>query len=160
MQADLTNLDRLNDLALPPEVAWLPPAAGWYVVLTCLLLTAGWLAGRAIKKWKAAAYRRQALYLVSTADNVAALAEILRRTALAAAPRSTIADLSGAAWPDWLSQHYAAPLPAAVRQQLTTGVYSPQTTSSQPDAINALREYAVQWIKHHQVQQHAHRQGG
>ena len=86
MNEDSTNLDRLNDRALPPEVPWLPPAPGWYVVLACLLVIGLRFCWRAWKRWKADAYRRESLRPLSAAPNVAAISEILRRTALAVAP--------------------------------------------------------------------------
>ena len=155
MNDDSTNLDRLNDLALPPEVPWLPPASGWYIVLACFLLIGLQLCWRAWTTWKADAYRRESLRHLSAATNVAAISEILRRTALAVAPRSAIAELSGAAWPDWLSQQCPEPLPEVAKRQLTAGVHGAPASANQADTIKSLREYASHWILYHQARLHA-----
>lgn len=151
MNEDLTNLDRLNDLALPPEVAYLPPAPGWYVVMAVLVCAGLWLAWRAWKNWQANAYRRAAIDQLTAASSVAAISEVLRRTALAVVPRSAIAGLSGAAWPDWLSKHCPEPLPESAKQQLVTGVYGVSDSVNQTNDMNSLRDYAAVWIRKHQV---------
>jgi hypothetical protein len=143
---DSTNLDRLHDLALPPEVPWWPPAPGWYVLIALALAAAGWLAFRAWRHWRSNAYRRAALQELKSLDTPADIAELLRRTALAVSPRSSVAEKSGSAWLDWLAAQLHEPMPESVRAQLTTGVYAP--TSTTPD-LTHLRDYATRWITRH-----------
>ena len=74
------------------------------------------------------------------------MAELLRRTALAIAPRPTVAQKTGSAWLDWLARQSPEPLTETVRLQLTAGVYG------RPDAhqdFSALRDYAARWISSH-----------
>lgn len=146
MNGDPTSLDRLNDLVLPPEVSWLPLAAGWYLVITLALFAFLALSYRAFTQWKANAYRRAALRALTSANSAPAIAEVLRRTALATTPRHTVADMTNAAWVDWLAQHCPEPLPDPVRNLLSKGIYSP---ASNDDDVQALRTYATQWINHH-----------
>jgi hypothetical protein len=127
-------------------VPWWPPAPGWYVLLALGLFLAGWLLVRAWLRWRANAYRRAALGALRTADSPAAISEVLRRTALAIAPRSTVAQQTGAAWPAWLAERYPGPLPDAVQEQLTRGVYD---HSHAPANVDDLRAYAARWIEHH-----------
>ena len=146
MNLPATSLDRLHDLALPPAVPWWPLAPGWYVLFVLLLIIIGRLAFRTWKAWRANAYRRAALAALESAADAAAVAELLRRTALAIAPRTTVAGKQGAAWLDWLAAQSAEPMPEAVRTQLTTGVYGrPDTTAD----LAGLRAFAASWIKHH-----------
>lgn len=113
---DPASLDRLHDIFVPPPVPWWPPAPGWYLLaaLTVLLLTL--LIARQVMRWRADAYRRAAiakLNLLLTGGVVGATAasklheaaEILKRTALAAAPRGEVAGLSGGSWISWLNQY-------------------------------------------------------
>jgi hypothetical protein len=146
MNQPATSLDRLHDIALPPAVAWWPPAPAWYVVFTLALVAAAWMAFRAWKRWQSNAYRREAARELASLESSAAIAELLRRTALAIAPRSVIAEKTGAAWLDWLAAQFPEPMPDTVRAQLTTGVYGRPAASRE---LSALRDYATRWITRH-----------
>ena len=78
-----------------------------------------------------------------TADAIAAL---LRRTALAIAPRTVIAGMTGPPWLDWLARQSPEPLPDAVRDQLVAGVYGRPTADRD---LAAFRNYADRWIRTH-----------
>jgi hypothetical protein len=146
MTNSVTSLDRLHDLALPPEVSWWPLAPGWcFVVFLVLALLLVFL-HRTWKQWRANAYRRAALRELASAQDASAIAEILRRIALAVAPRAVVAEMTGAAWLDWLAEQYPEPLPDAVRSQLTRGVYGRSAASQE---LSALRDYATRWIARH-----------
>ncbi len=148
MDQPATSLDRLNDLALPPEVSWWPLAPGWYGVIAIGLALLIWAALHTLKKWRKNAYRRQALQELKNADDPAAVAEILRRTALVFTPRETIASLSGSAWVDWLAEQSSQAISDAVRDQLASYVYR-----SSADAVDFgdLRKFAVDWIRSHRT---------
>lgn len=143
-----TSLDRLHDLSLPPEVSWWPMAPGWYVVLGTALLLVLVLAFRTWKRWRANAYRRAALRELSTMQSAPEIATLLRRTALAVAPRDLVATKTGPDWLDWLSAQDRNPMPEEVRRQLTAGVYAPPCKQ---DSVVSLRNYAARWISHHRV---------
>lgn len=146
MTNDPASLDRLHDLALPPEVPWWPLAPGWYVLIALTFAAAAWFAFRTWKHWRSNAYRRAALQELKSLDTPVAIAELLRRTALAIAPRTVIAELTSPAWPDWLAQQCPEPMPESVRTQLTAGIY--QAPSNNPD-LAPLKTYATRWITRH-----------
>ena len=141
-----TSLEALHDIVLPAPVPWWPPAPGWYAVLALLALAAAWLARRAWRTWRADAYRRAALRELARARDAAAIAELLRRTALAVADRAVVARLTGAAWADWVAARSPAAMPPGVRTALTAGVYGPSDPGPE---VDALREYAARWIACH-----------
>lgn len=141
-----TSLDRLHDIVLPPEVPWWPPAPGWYLVLGILLLLVLVLGHRAWQRYQANAYRRAALRELAVAQDVPSIAELLRRTALAVAPREEIAALTGDAWLDWLSARSPEAIPDVVREQLITGVYEQHGPDHE---LTPLRRFAARWITHH-----------
>jgi hypothetical protein len=148
MKPDATSLDRLHDLAPPPEVGWWPLASGWYVLSGITLLVLLYLAHRTWRNWQANAYRRAALHELGTLDDATAIAELLRRTALAVAPRSVIANATGPDWIAWLSAQCPNAMPTTVSAQLTQGIYS---HTPDEDSIQPLREYASRWITGHQT---------
>ena len=147
MIEDATSLERLHDLALPPDVPWWPLALGWYVVLAALLITGGYFTYRSWNSWRARAYRRSALSELESACSPTEIAELLRRSALAITPRAAIAGMSGADWLDWLASQSPQPLTDEVRQLLTVGVYG--QASNSPADLAALRSFAAGWIRTH-----------
>ena len=147
MTDDPTSLDRLNDLAMPPEVSWWPLAPGWYVVIGIALALLLFFIFRAWKSWQANAYRRAALRELAAAEDVASIAEIFRRTALSIAPRDEIAEKTGVEWLDWLASRFPETMPEGVRDQLSHSIYS--KVSPEP-VTSELRDYASGWIARHQ----------
>jgi hypothetical protein len=141
-----TSLDHLHDLVLPPAVPWWPLAPGWYAVIALALVAAAWMTLRAWRRWQANAYRREAMRELASLQSSEAIAELLRRTALAIAPRPEIAQRTGSAWLDWLAAQSPEPMPDRVRVQLTAGVYGPPAASQE---IDTLRDYAAGWIALH-----------
>lgn len=146
MTDDPASLSKLHDLVVPEPVPWWPPAPGGWLVLGLLLAAAVFLAVRAIRHWQANAYRRAALRELASASDVPAVAGILRRTALAIAPRETIASLRGREWTDWLATRSPDPLPDEVRDSLAGSFYDPDRRSTD---LSGLRDFADRWIRRH-----------
>ena len=142
-----TSLDHLHDLVLPPAVPWWPLAPGWYAVIALALVAAAWMTLSVWRRWQANAYRREAMRELASLQSAEAIAELLRRTALAIAPRPEIAQRTGSAWLDWLVAQSPEPMPDTVRVQLTAGVYGPPAAG---EGIDTLRDYAARWIALHQ----------
>lgn len=146
MRQDSTSLDRLHDIVLPPDVPWWPLAPGWYVVIAVVTLVAAGLARRSWKRWQANAYRRAALRELRTLRDAPAIAELLRRAALASVPRSIVAERTGQAWADWVAAHCSEAMPPEVHRQLASGAYRRPGKASD---LDALRAYAARWITQH-----------
>ena len=142
---DAASLDHLHDIITPPPVPWWPPAPGWYVLAAVVLIVVLVLALRFRHRWRANAYRRVALRTLESASDLAAIAYVLRRTALAESSRSEIAALSGNAWVDWLASRSPEPVTPAIREQLVTGPYA---SGAQSD-LTTLRAWAARWIRAH-----------
>lgn len=110
-------MNGLADIVTPLPPSWLPQTAGWLVLGVCLFCTLLWLGWRIWCHWRGNRYRRAALKELarlqaalgtdgpSRAQALLALAELLKRTALAAWPRQTVAGLSGASWRSFLQAH-------------------------------------------------------
>ena len=112
-------LESLKDIAVPQPVSWMPQTWGWALAAALLLVVFMLLALRALRGYRANAYRRQALVELNGIerrvldpqtrhDAVGDLAELLKRVALVAWKREEVATLSGAAWIDFLKRHCKA----------------------------------------------------
>lgn len=149
MSDPAASLDRLHDVVLPPPVPWWPPAPGWYVVFGLALGAAALLAWRAWKRWQADAYRRAALRELTAAADATAIAELLRRTALAFTPRPVVAAKTGTAWADWVAAQSDEAMTAQVRELLAGGIYAGPAADCD---VRALADYAGRWIASHRLQ--------
>ncbi|HAC92578.1 MAG TPA: DUF4381 domain-containing protein [Planctomycetaceae bacterium] len=148
-----TSLDLLHDLSLPQAVDWWPPAPGWFGVLFFLAIAVLVSVYRLFARYRAGAYRRAALRELETLECHTAIAELLRRTALAVVPRSVVADLTGGQWIEWLASRCSVPMPGSVREQLSQGVYR---ETDQLDDLRPLKTYAAHWISNHITSNNKH----
>ena len=146
MPQDLTSLDRLHDIVLPPEVSWWPLAPGWCVLVGLFVLAVGFWAVTRFQKWRGNAYRRFAIRELQGLNDVASVAELLRRTALVGFRRQEIAATIGENWVDWLASRCSEEMRPEVRQQLSQGIYQRPEEDSD---IGFLKEYAGIWVRHH-----------
>ena len=162
--SDPTSLENLYDIMTPPPVPWWPPAPGWYVVGTAVLVLAVWAGWSWWRRWQAAAYRRAALAALQqlkacTADEaqrapaLRELPELVKRTALAAFPRQQVASLSGAAWLAFLDRTgHTNAFTYGRGQFLPVLSYDPHTASRlDTQEVEELCSVVSSWIQDHSV---------
>jgi hypothetical protein len=142
---DPASLQNLRDIVEPTPVSWWPPAVGWWILSVIVAAVGIVIALRAWRRWQANAYRREALRELQSATNAVEIAAILKRTALCAFPRATIASLSGEAWSDWLRQTAGQEVPATVAETLEHGIYAETNRKEFAD----LASFVDLWIRHH-----------
>lgn len=147
MTDDPAALSKLHDIVTPPDVSWWPLAPGWMVLLAVSTIAFSYYVSRIFQTWKRNTYRREALGQLSTADSAVRIAEVLKRTALAIAPREEVAMLHGASWVDWLANQVDSKPTQAVRELLTHSIYKTEPPS---EDLTSLREFAGSWIRNHQ----------
>ena len=148
MNPDPASLQNLRDIVSPPPVPWWPLAPGWWLVLMLLGLLLAVMALRGWRRWRAHAYRRDALRALREADSLASVAEILKRAALMAASRSRVASLSGSAWVQWLAETGGRTVPPAARQALSSGIYDESAVAN----ASELTAFAAHWIRGHRIE--------
>jgi hypothetical protein len=108
MQAQVDPADALrsmHDIVAPDPVSRALEGPGWVVLGVLALILAVAAVWRAVRRWKANAYRRAALRELSVIesrigdrDASGRLSALVKRTALAARRREEIASLSGSRW--------------------------------------------------------------
>lgn len=155
-------LRSLADIALPAPVPWWPQTWGWALLAVILLALAvfafwRWLHYRRINR-----YRREALALLAGLEHVEndpgqraeaarAVAELLKRVALAAWPRTDVATLSGEPWVKFLRDHgNGKAIPDGTAALLADGEYRPAGGVTEPQ-FRALTGSARSWIEGHRV---------
>ena len=139
----------------PAPVSLLPATDAWLVV-------AGWtVAGIAIalaawrRRWQRNRYRREALKALADIEadasldastSAARIAEVVKRTALAAYPRETVASLYGKAWSEFLvaSANHDRRV-AAGANELASAAWLPGAV--RPDLLPTARR----WIRVHRA---------
>lgn len=158
MATDPASLDNLRDIVLPPQVPWLPPPVGWAIVGAALAAAALVALWRAIERWRANAYRREALRRlaaveaatksgVERAQGAADSLAILKRAALAAYPREAVADLTGAQWAAFLDRTGGTTdFTRGDGADLWPLAYGAPAGSGRPDAAFAA---ARRWLRRH-----------
>jgi Domain of unknown function (DUF4381) len=149
----------LIDIPLPQEVSLLPQTWPLRVAIVLIVGLVVWAIWRFVNRYLANRYRREALSELSrmrqasdaAPDRLAAqLSLLVRRTALGAFPRETIAPLTGTAWLAFLDRSYGGDeFSGGVGRWLVSAPY--QQTAPGRDELNALRGLVDRWIRVHHV---------
>ncbi len=151
---DAGSLDRLHDIVTPPPVSWWPLAPGWYVVGGLGLILLGLAAWDAAARWRRDRYRREASQeldrLAPTAQNLAAVAELLKRVALVAYPRDQVAALTGEPWLEFLDRTGGGSrFVQGAGRHLESATFRQTPPELGPDDLAALIADVRHWIQHH-----------
>lgn len=146
----------LRDVHVPGDVAWWPPAPGWWLlVLIPLVLAAGYAMWRHWRFRRSRQPRRcahRALLRIRMAyaahgDSRRLLRDLsgcLRRVALTVAPRSEVAALTGQDWLAFLDRHVPGqPFQAGAGRVLAEGPYRP-AVDFDTEALLNLSEQVVE----------------
>jgi hypothetical protein len=151
VSADPGSLDRLNDIVPPPAPPWWPPAPAWYVVGALVLVLVTLLTWQLITRWNRNRYRREALAkLKALGDNapLAAVAELVKRVALACYPRDRVASLTGEEWLRFLDESgQTTAFAQGAGLALGDAEYAPGSQAASPELLAAVRH----WIRHHRT---------
>ena len=151
MNEDLSKLNLVDLLELlepvpkPPPVSMWPQTEGWIWLGVVFAACAVWLARRWIHHRWANAYRRVALKEIAEAgEDPAALAEILRRAALAGYPRAKVAGLHGEDWLAFLDRSYGETgFLDGPGRALAVAPYAPSVGATD------LAPLAADWVRRH-----------
>jgi Domain of unknown function (DUF4381) len=146
----------LIDIPLPTAISLWPTTWTSRIVIALLVSAAFLSIWRFAQHWHANRYRRAALAEldqllrspnVGTASADAALALLVRRTALAAFPRDKIAPLAGPAWLAFLDQSYGGhEFSNGVGRALETAPYARPRGA---EDVTPLAELVRRWIRTH-----------
>ena len=156
-------LEGLADIATPLPVSWMPQTWGWTalaIALSVTLIVAAWrwrrhaLANRYRAEALSAlsALEAQALNTHTRADALVHIAELIKRTALAAYARTDVARLSGPAWVQFIrdSGVHGADDASTLLNDIEYRSRASLSAMSDADAKAVVRA-ARTWIEGHRV---------
>ena len=147
-------LDQLQDIVEPPPVSMAPATWAWAVLAALLLALAALAACAWLRHRRRTAYRRAALAELDAlapalargdAPALAALAALIRRTALAAFPRDEVATLTGSGWIAFLDRTGGSFAPFAAGARLRPLCRGPARLRRARGCSRAARH----WIARH-----------
>ena len=158
-------LPDLHDIVLPEPVSLMPETVAWWILLAAILLLLGWVGRRYLRARRAGRYRRLALARLDEIERtlaqsagretaLVALPELVKQTALAFAPRSEVASLSGEPWLRFLDASYGGTgFTEGPGRWLPTLAYAnpaaAQTLAT--DEQRAVVDLVRRWIRRHRV---------
>lgn len=97
----------LKEIELPEPVSWWPQTTGWVVLGVILLGIVAWVGWRYWQRYQHDFYRRDGLQKLEQfahdPTKITELPQLLRISALKAAPRADVASLRGSHWTNWLN---------------------------------------------------------
>ncbi|MBY3075213.1 DUF4381 domain-containing protein [Rhizobium laguerreae] len=157
-------LRSLHDIAMPEPVSWMLQTWGWAVLLGAMVAMLALAGLRWLLRYRADAYRREALALLvvieerlrrpeTRRDGILELGEILKRTALAVWPRAEVASLSANAWTRFLEEHDLDGAGHALERLLDDFEYhGSEVVADLPSNVcGDLVAAARNWIERHHV---------
>ena len=152
-------LTGLIDIPLPSPVSLWPqtwPSRIAIALVLAAVIVALW---RFVHYWRANRYRREALFELdeigqrldaseARGEGLAELSMLVRRTALAAFPRESVAPLAGPAWLAFLDRSYGGQgFSLGPGRLLASAPY--QRAAPDQDQLRALATLVRQWIRGH-----------
>jgi hypothetical protein len=156
-------LQKLADISVPPPVSWMPQTWGWAGLAIAGLALTGWMITRGARHYAANRYRREGLSELDRIEAqfnddsergkaLAAVPTLLKRVALAAWPRSEVAQLSGASWIAFLRAHAGkVGFPDDAAGLLDNLEYRSQQPVVSADKARRITDAVRNWIEGHIV---------
>ena len=165
MNPDPSSLDNLHDIVAAPHTPLWPPAPAWYWVLGAVAFALMVLLVRCLVHWLHNRYRREALAEIASheaaladatlrAAAIASIAELLKRVALSAFPRGTVASLHGPEWLSFLDRTARSTAFASGDGAWFERVayHPPEAAALDEKKSRELAQLARHWILHHRVE--------
>jgi hypothetical protein len=152
-------LSNLKEISLPEPVAYTPQTVGWYLLLALAILVAVLLIIRWRRNRLRNRYRSEALGLLNDIEEsnrpLSELPALVKRVALAFAPREKIAELSGAAWLRFLDSTLGGTdfSDGPGRLLLTVSYATTESVKQKvtPEQRSALLSLIRRWIRRHRA---------
>ncbi len=141
-------MELMHGIVYPEAVNLMPQTVGWQILAIWLVACGAIICVDLARKYRANRYRREAIRLINgieQRDTKAAqeIAALVKRSAIAGFPRSTVASLTGEKWQHFLYQTSQQKLALDEVALLTRAAYDPSVQ------FDDVREVAIRWIRVH-----------
>ena len=147
----VASLAELGPLYEPPPVPFTFEAIGWSVLAGMLFIALSVLAYFLIRQYRRNRYRREALAelekLPLNTEQLPGILSLLKRTAIQAFGRESVADLYGKAWLGFLEKTGKNIDLLRYEQELSDALYKEKPLSD--DVYRSVRSQAMKWIQTH-----------
>lgn len=155
-------LEKLNDIAVPEPVSYMPQTWGWLLLALILLGLIAWALLHRHRRYVADRYRREALAELARAEAtlgkaesragaIADIAELVKRVALHAWPRSDTAALTGKAWLAFLAQHEGGAFSDEPASRFLDDLEYQGRAGVDESEARQFADVARRWIERHHV---------
>lgn len=153
----------IKEIILPEPVSYTPQTVGWWILFGVVGLLFTWWAWRRYVTWRRNRYRREALIELAEIEQqlnrklerisaLAALSALVKRTAIHAFGRSSVAELSGKVWLEFLDK-----TGATNDFSLGPGRLLPEFAYSKQEILNEMSNETIDqvlivvkdWIRRH-----------
>ena len=148
------------EVELPDPVSYAPATTAAYVLIAAVAAALLWFAWARYRRWRADRYRREALAVLAAIEERARRAEtrvgalrevplLLKETALAAFPRTEVAELTGPPWLAFLDETGGGDaFSRGSGRLLVSGAY--RTSGDYPaDSVREVLALATGWVNDH-----------
>ena len=150
----VVSLDSMHDIIIPHAISFWPLAPGWYALSLVVLAYGVHLTLKSWTRYRANAYRREALNeLVSLVEKdntleMKRLLTLMKRVALQKFGRENVAALSDTLWWEFVEQHSEVKIETRLRYLVQDVLYGSDLVVSIDDIAN-MRAIAKVWIETH-----------
>lgn len=152
MNGDPADLSNLRDIVLPPALPWWRAAYGWWVIGAGFAVAALVASIRAWKRYRANAYRREAARELDAVSGMDKVMPILKRAAMVAYGRETVASLSGSAFLAFLDRTGNTVDFTSGPARLLPGLAFGGGPSPTAEELAAVVADARRWLRTHRAQ--------
>ena len=151
MTGDPADLANLRDIVMPASIPWWPLAPGIWILVAGLLATAIVASIRAFRQYQANAYRREAIRELDGLTDMTGIMPLLKRAAMVAYGRETVASLSGDAFLAFLDRTGGTSVfTAGPARLLPSLAYSKAAGPASGDLDRAVAD-ARRWLRKHRA---------
>ena len=151
MTGDPADLANLRDIVMPAAIPWWPLAPGIWILVAGLLATAIVASIRAFRQYQANAYRREAIRELDGLTDMTGIMPLLKRAAMVAYGRETVASLSGDAFLAFLDRTGGTSVfTAGPARLLPSLAYSKAAGPTSGDLDRAVAD-ARRWLRKHRA---------
>jgi len=154
-------LKGFQEISDPKTIHWFPLATGWYFVGALVVIFLSWRLFLAAKRYKANAYRRNALRqleIINTDFNngnlnhkqyLQQLRKLLKATTLVIYQRHEVASLSGQQWMQFLNKKTDKSYFDKNTLDLMQHSTYQQQYEADTDTLKRFSQCVAQWLAHH-----------